>query len=107
MTLDQFKKFVYALEEFYTREDMLTALFEPFNSSWTMVEFCPVITSTICNYIKEVFNDKGEWFDYWFYELDRGEKYTPDSCTQKDGTPIVIKTVEDIYNFLKENQTNE
>lgn len=107
MTLEQFTRFVDALKEFYRREELFGENFEPFNSSYTIIEFCPEITRSICKYIQEYFNDEGEWFDYWFYELECGAKYTEDSCCHKDKTPIVIKTVEDIYNFLKENQTNE
>lgn len=100
MTFNQFERFVNALNAFYQRQDELENCFASFNDSWTVIDFCPVITNSIFDYIKEDFNDEGDWFGYWYFELDQGEKWTENSCSEADGSPIVIKTMLDIYQYL-------
>ena len=51
--------------------------------------------------------DRGDWVNYYCWELDFGEKWEPGTVTEKDGTDIPMKTSEELYNFLlKEYQSN-
>jgi len=47
--------------------------------------------------LAELMNDKGEWIDYWFYELEQGKK---DGNVKIYGKPIPLTTKEDLYNLL-------
>jgi hypothetical protein len=100
MNLNQFEKFITGLNCFYKRQEDFDKAFEPFNSSWTIIEFCPEITDSIFDYIKEYFNDEDELFSYWFFDLEQGTKWTEDSCYEKDKTVIKIQTIEDIFKYL-------
>lgn len=104
MTVNQFKRFVDAVNAFREAEERLSIALESFNDSWTTITFCTQITESIYSYIKEYFNDEEEWFDYWYFELDQGKTWTEQSCHRKDGTLIKLETIEDIYNLLKENK---
>lgn len=106
MTFDQFKRFVETLDVFFEREEQLSKALEPFNDSSTVIVFCPEVPNTIVTYIQELFNDKGEWFTYWYYDLESGKSYKDGNITDEDGKNIVLKTVEDIYNFLT-NERND
>lgn len=107
MTFEQFKRFVDALNAFYAREDKLGKMFEEFNSSYTVVEFCPQITTSIFEYIEEYFNDDFKDFSYWFFEQDQGKKSNEYFITLKDGTIIKNHTIEDIYNYLLKYKRKE
>ena len=45
--------------------------------------------------------DKDEWIDYFCFELDFGKKWKEGVITEKDGTDIILKTAEDLYNLLE------
>ena len=107
MTFNQFKRFIDALNAFYAREDKLGTMFEEFNSSYTVVEFCPQITNSIFEYIEEYFNDVDKDFSYWFFDQDQGKKTDQYYITLKDGTEIRNYTPEDIYNYLTEIKKEE
>ena len=49
-----------------------------------------------------------EVIDYWIYDLNFGSKYYDGCITEKDGTNIVLKTAENLYDYLiEEMQKNE
>lgn len=45
-------------------------------------------------------NDKGEWIEYFIYELDYGKKYTDGCVTHENKTPIDLSTTDKLYEFL-------
>ena len=100
MTFEQFERFVKGLNSFYQRQEDLDNALDPFNSSWTIIEFCPEITNSIFNFIKEDFNDDVDWFGYWYFELEQGALWAENSCTEADGSMIKMQTIEDIYQYL-------
>ena len=61
----------------------------------------------LCKMLKELTNDKSDWIEYYCWELDFGSKYKPGSIKDVDGTNIPLKTVEDLWDMLKENMKNE
>jgi len=103
MTLEQFTSFIEAIKKFHEREQKLGDMFEEFNSSWTIVEFCPEIVSSILSYLKSYFEDNDEWITYFMYELDYGTR-TDLEATYVDGTSIPLSSIEDLYKLLLENQ---
>lgn len=58
--------------------------------------------------LAELSNDECEEIDYWMWELDFGEKYYDGCITREDGSIIKLKTAEDLYNLILEdnNQVN-
>lgn len=100
MTLERFSECIAALNEFYRREELFSQAMEPFNSSYTIIEFCPTIPKLIHKIIKEDFDDKFDNFSYWFFDQDQGKASDKYYITEADGTIIKNKTKEDIYNYL-------
>jgi len=103
MNLNQFKIFMQAIKDYYEREEQLSIALEPFNSSYTVIEFCPSIVSSVLNYLKDSFNDKDEWISYWIFELDYGTR-TDIGVSYKNGDYIDLSSIDALYNFLIENQ---
>jgi hypothetical protein len=102
MTLEQFTRFIEALKTFYSQEEKFGNAFELFNSSWTVIEFCPQITEAIITYLEEYFNDKDAWINYWLYDLDFGNKSA--EAKYADGSLIPLETIENLFNFLNKNK---
>ena len=100
MTFERFSKCVDALDAFYKREEKLADALEPFNSSFTAIDFCPEITQLVYDIIKEDFNDKYDNFSYWFFDQDQGKKVDCYFITENDGSIIKNRTKEDIYKYL-------
>lgn len=53
--------------------------------------------------IRETFgNDAYDWFEWWMYELPflKGEMHKKPYARKADGTPIVLDTADDLYDFL-------
>ena len=69
--------------------------------------FQPDCSSTVIGLLHTVLGekDKDEWIDYFCFELDFGKKWKEGVITEKDGTDIILKTAEDLYNLL-EKQIN-
>lgn len=47
-------------------------------------------------------NDEDHWIGYWLFERDCGEDWDDTMACDADGHPIVLKTQEQLYNYLKE-----
>jgi hypothetical protein len=86
--------------------DILNNVFKTHNKDIkiysTLYEFTDIL-----KVLKIMFNDD-EIIDYWVYDLNYGEKYSDGCITEKDNTEIVLKTAEDLYEYLiKEMVNNE
>lgn len=47
--------------------------------------------------LKKLTNDSNDWISYYCWEIDFGDKYYEGCVTEADGTPIPLKTPEDLY----------
>lgn len=56
--------------------------------------------SKLVELLKIIMQDKGDWIDYFIYELDFGKKWKVGTVTEKDGTSIDISDAEKLYDFL-------
>lgn len=66
----------------------------------------------LTNYIiSKEYNKEGlDWFSWWLYELPMmKEKHDSKEhfAYNEDGTPIILDTPEQLYEFLEENYKNE
>lgn len=65
---------------------------------------------TVIDLLSRMMNDVEDFISYWVYEMDFGRKWTDDTCTEKDDTPIILKTTRQLYDYLVKNyggNTNE
>lgn len=49
-----------------------------------------------------------DWFSWWLYELPSLKRKTPKEsyATEADGTPIILDTPEQLYDFLEKNKND-
>lgn len=57
--------------------------------------------------LKFMFDDQSDWIGYWIYDLNYGKKYKDGCITEADGTDIILKTSEDLYDFLIKEMNNK
>ena len=50
-----------------------------------------------------VMGDSEEWIAYWMYEQEYGTKWDENTASYKDGTPVICKTIRQLYDFLVKN----
>lgn len=44
-----------------------------------------------------------DWIGYWIYEQNCGEEWDEKTASESDGTPIICKTMRQLYDFLIKN----
>ena len=64
--------------------------------------------SAICTGMVDLLEDlthdsENEWILYYIYDLNFGKKYKDGMITDKDNNNIKMKSIKDLYNFLKKN----
>lgn len=65
------------------------------------------LQESILEILKNEFDDHSEWIEYFVYELAWGSKYEDGWIKDENGNNIVLRTLEDLYDLLIENQTKE
>ena len=85
--------------------DSLNTTFKKYNKDIRIFDFIYEY-SDILKVLKIMFNDEiSEIIDYWIYDLNFGNKYSDGCITEKDGTNIVLKTAENLYDYLIEEMS--
>lgn len=59
----------------------------------------PSLEDALIKTLVESFNDYSEMIDYFIYELDFGERWSPGFITA-NGQDIKMQTAEDLYDYL-------
>lgn len=101
MSKESFCKVMSDYKSMFDFTDDLNQVFDKYDSDRDV--YPPVCTQTVIDLLEFIFNDEGEWIQYWTFELDFGKRYEDGWVTQKDGTIIPLKTVEDLYDLLVRN----
>ena len=65
----------------------------------SVIEYNHRLGAATVSLLSNVMNDKETWIDYWLWELDCGRRDDL-VVTEADGTPIPMKTIDDLYNIL-------
>lgn len=69
--------------------------------------YVPETIDIVLDLLKDVFNDKCDWIEYFVYELDWLTKYREGCITDKNGESIDLSSWEKIYDFLIENMEEQ
>lgn len=101
MSKESFCQVMYDYKSMWNFTDEMNDLFRKYKSDGEV--YPPMCTETVIDLLKFIFNDKDQWINYWIFELDFGKDYEDGWVTQKDGTIIPLKTVEDLYDLLVKN----
>ena len=99
MTKKEFKQFMTELMEIKKATDNLNnslRVFEPDFNYFGLTRY----ESLVVDILKNVMNDKSDWIGYWLYELDCGKK-AKSSSVKKNGKNILIKTIDNLYDCIK------
>ena len=65
--------------------------------------YVPETIDIVLDLLKDVFNDKYDWIEYFVYELDWLTKYREGCITDANGSPIDLSSWEKVYYYLFEN----
>ena len=52
--------------------------------------------------LEQATNDECEWFSYWLFELEQGKKWRKESV-KLGGKSVKLKTLDDVWKFIKDN----
>lgn len=98
------KEFCDSIKFITTRQSSVDRINELFTEEFEDSVFYPYFKyeAELVRILKKVMKDDSEdsYIDYFLYELDGGMKWTPESITYADGTPIKLQTPEDLYDLL-------
>lgn len=100
MKFRDFKRYIDAIENVVRLKDCMLDLRQKDKSREFELYF-PSLECDVVRLLENIMQDKGEWISYWVFELDFGRKYKDGTVTEADGSIIKLKTVEDLYNYLK------
>jgi len=98
ITLEQFKSALFDIKRFQEAQDSINNGFKMLGQDSRIMITLP--ESLVVKLLEAVFNDKGEWIQYFLYELDWGKKYEDGCITDTDGSFIKLSTIEELYEFL-------
>ena len=63
---------------------------------------------TVVKLLEHIFNDQeNEWLSWWCWETDFGNKEKDYRASYGDGTPIILETAEQLYDFLITEMENQ
>ena len=97
LTKDQFVDCINFIREKQEAEDKINEVFTAAFGDSIFFPYSDYETKYI-KLLELVMQDTGMWISVWIYEMNFGEK-NPEVYEQ-DGTVRVLKTPEDLYNFL-------
>jgi hypothetical protein len=67
--------------------------------------FCISRVENYCfKLIELIMGDKDGWIEYYIYDLGWGKKWTKTSMSDENNKSIKLKTLEDLYKLLTDNQ---
>ena len=98
ITLQQFKSALSDIKRFQQAQDSINDGFKILGQDSRIMITEP--ESVVVRLLETIFNDKGEWIQYFLYELDWGKKYEDGCITDTDGSFIKLSTIDELYVFL-------
>lgn len=96
MTYNQFERFINVIILYHETEEKLSDALTPFNSSYTLIEFCPEIISTIIETISEELDVSEDTITWWLYETDCGKN---DAIVCVDDKEYVLDSPRKFYEY--------
>jgi len=103
MKFEEFEKYIDVVKNYHESDDKISKLL----CTEGFIMYSSKAIGVILDLLKYIFNDEDEWIQYFIYELDFGERWTPESCFNFDDSVIKLKTTKDLYDFLIINGGNK
>ena len=54
--------------------------------------------------VSDLMGDTDGWISFWLFELERGKKFDEGSIVDRDGKPVSVKTIDDLYDRIMEEK---
>lgn len=106
ISFEEFKKYMQIYKSILQKENKLSQALEEMSKNFG--GFCfEDVHNLFLKMITSITKDKGEWISYYIFELDWGKKYQDGYVTDKDGSNIPLKTLQDLYKLLKKGYEDE
>jgi len=100
MNKQEFKKILSELVAIKKDEESLNTAFKKFEPDWNYICFGRY-EALVVDALKIVMEDKDDWIGFWLYELNCGKEAKAGSAKSKKGKNIPIKTISNLYDFIK------
>lgn len=101
LTYKQFEKYMSAI---VAADKKLDEIFKVLGGGDGIFD-CTAI-GTAVELISLLMEDSEDWIYFWVYETNCGEDWTDETASEADGTPIICKTIRQLYDFLVQNGKN-
>ena len=105
ITLEQFKSTLSDIKLFQIAEELINRGFAKLGQDSRIIMSKP--EEVVVRLLEIIFNDKGQWIQYFLYELDWGKKYKDGCITDVDGSYIHLSTIDELYDFLLKEAEDE
>ncbi|MCA9748642.1 MAG: hypothetical protein KC414_06015 [Romboutsia sp.] len=97
MTLKDFKDVMQLIDKADQRNSSM------YDAGIDTFVYSDIYHDIISRLFKEIFSDEGwEWIAYYLYEIPMFKDEKEFYATRGDGSPIYLRNVEELYNYLKE-----
>lgn len=106
LTFEEFEKHIMAVIQIIELQDDLFAAGRKIKGSEFSLSF-PTLIDNVIELLGILLNDKYEWISYWMFELYCGSKYKDGMITDRNGENIRLKTIRDLWNLLKEEESEK
>lgn len=107
---DTFKKHLSDVVNFSKLNDNIFKAVREYNENTEDIAelFLPGLVGNVVDLLEIMTNDtEDRWIGYWAFELDCGENYEDGMVTEENGDIIKLKTIEDLWELLKDNEARE
>lgn len=98
LTYEKFEKYMSAI---VAADKKLDDIFKVLGGGDGIFD-CTAIGTAI-ELISLLMEDSEDWIKYWVYEQEYGTQWDEHTASKADGTPIICKTVRQLYDFLVQN----
>ena len=101
-TIEALKIGINAIKKSQKRQDNWQKTFNEMFDGHFVPTYYADLENCIIKLLNIIYNDsKDDTLDWWIYEMDFGDKCSKTSMSDKNGKNIPIKTIEDLYRYLK------
>ena len=93
----EFHRYLSRAVDVWNETNKVSAVFA---SEW----ICKIsMIDDVISLLAHIMHDTDAWIDYWFFEQDCGRKWDEDTASEADGTPIILNTDRQLYDYLVKN----
>lgn len=108
LTYDEFNKVMTGVVNEVQFQDKIYEAMKGTGMNGNYFRDVPTVDTTLM-LLDRIFKDDAEYplIDYWVFELNCGENWSPSSVTDDDGNSIPLKTISDLYDELVRQYANK